>query len=166
VHRREGAPRRGGLFSTLKRAVAVTVPAAPDPPSGAARAARTTAHTDVTVIDVATGRRNSRQTVLISGDRIVAVGRNLPAPRGATTIDLTGRFVIPALADMHVHALDTDEVDPPLHLANGVTTVRLMPGDPRTYGRSRPRAPTSWRSTRAWAPRRTGRSSTRRGGRG
>lgn len=104
-----------------------------DPPSWAARSARTTALTDVTVIDVATGRRNRRQTVLISGDRIVAVGRNLPVPRGATTIDLTGKFVIPGLADMHVHALDTDEVDPPLHLANGVTTVRVMSGDPRSY---------------------------------
>lgn len=34
---------------------------------------------------------------------------------------------------MHVHGLDTDEVDPPLHLANGVTTVRVMSGDPRLY---------------------------------
>ncbi|MFJ2826607.1 amidohydrolase family protein [Streptomyces sp. NPDC087263] len=105
-----------------------------DAPSGAATGTtRTTALTNVTVIDVATGRRNSRQTVLISGDRIIAVGRNLPVPRGATTIDLTGKFVIPGLADMHVHALDTDEVDPPLHLANGVTTVRVMSGDPMTY---------------------------------
>lgn len=42
--------------------------------------ARMTALTGVTVIDVATGRRDKAQTVLISGDRIVAVGRNLPVP--------------------------------------------------------------------------------------
>jgi len=92
-----------------------------------------TALTNATVIDVATGRRNRHQTVLISGDRIIGVGRNLPVPRGATAIDLTGKFVIPGLADMHVHALDTDRVDPALQLANGLTTVRVMSGDPRAY---------------------------------
>jgi hypothetical protein len=118
----------GGSFGADPASALISSPA-----GAAAGTTRTTALTEVTVIDVATGRRNRRQTVLISGERIVAVGRNLPVPRGATTIDLTGKFVIPGLADMHVHALDTDEVDPPLHLANGVTTVRVMSGDPRTY---------------------------------
>src|SRR5262245_10737555 len=63
---------------------------------------RITALTNATVIDVATGRRDRKQTVLISGDRIIGVGR-LPVPRGAVEIDLTGKFVIPGLADMHVH---------------------------------------------------------------
>ncbi|MFC9846459.1 amidohydrolase family protein [Streptomyces sp. NPDC060223] len=115
----------GGSFAAGPAAALISRPAG--------TTTRTTALTNVTVIDVATGRRNGQQTVLIGDDRIVAVGRNLPVPRGTTTIDLTGRFVIPGLADMHVHALSTDEVDPPLHLANGVTTVRIMSGDPQTY---------------------------------
>lgn len=91
--------------------------------------ARMTALTGVTVIDVATGRRDKAQTVLISGDRIVAVGRNLPVPRGATAIDLTGKYVISGLADMHVHSLGDERVSPQLYLANGLTTVREMSGN-------------------------------------
>ncbi|GAB2612127.1 amidohydrolase family protein [Kribbella endophytica] len=95
---------------------------------------RITALTGVTVIDVATGHRAKHQTVLISGDRIIGVGRNLPVPRGATELDLTGKFVIPGLADMHVHSLGDEHVSPPLYLANGLTTVREMAApDPVVY---------------------------------
>jgi imidazolonepropionase-like amidohydrolase len=92
-----------------------------------------TALVNATVIDVVTGRRNRNQTVLISGERIIGVGR-LPVPRGAVEIDLTGKFVIPGLADMHVHSLGDERVSPPLYLANGLTTVREMAaGDPTLY---------------------------------
>jgi imidazolonepropionase-like amidohydrolase len=92
-----------------------------------------TALTNVTVIDVATGRRDRHQTVLISGERIIGVGR-IPVPRGAVEIDLTGKYVIPGLADMHVHSLGDERVSPPLYLANGLTTVREMSGtDPMLY---------------------------------
>ena len=92
-----------------------------------------TALTNATVIDVVTGHRNRHQTILISGDRIVGVGR-LPVPRGATVIDATGKFVIPGLADMHVHSLGDERVSPPLYLANGLTTVREMAAsDPMVY---------------------------------
>jgi imidazolonepropionase-like amidohydrolase len=45
------------------------------------------------------------QTVLIAGDRIVAVGpsRTTRIPRGATRIDARGKWVIPGLVDGHVH---------------------------------------------------------------
>jgi imidazolonepropionase-like amidohydrolase len=71
--------------------------------------------------------------VLISGDRIIGVGRNLPVPSGATAIDLTGKFLIPGLADMHVHSLGDERVSPQLYLANGLTTVREMAGNPMVY---------------------------------
>jgi imidazolonepropionase-like amidohydrolase len=93
----------------------------------AAGTTRITALTGVTVIDVATGRCNPAQTILISGERIIAVGRHLPVPRDATVIDLTGKFVIPGLADMHVHSGE-ERVSLPLYLANGLTTVREMAG--------------------------------------
>ncbi|MFI6680984.1 twin-arginine translocation signal domain-containing protein [Kribbella sp. NPDC050470] len=93
-----------------------------------------TALTNVTVIDVATGRRDRNQTVLIGGDRIIGVGRHLPVPRGAVELDFTGKFVIPGLADMHVHSIGDERVSPPLYLANGVTTVREMAGtNPALY---------------------------------
>ncbi|MBP2351319.1 imidazolonepropionase-like amidohydrolase [Kribbella aluminosa] len=92
-----------------------------------------TALTGVTVIDVSTGRRDPNQTVLISGERIVGVGR-FPVPQGAVEVDLAGKYVIPGLADMHVHSLGDERVSPPLYLANGLTTVREMSGtNPALY---------------------------------
>jgi len=41
--------------------------------------------------------------VLINGERIVAVGRNLPIPMGARVIDLTASTVLPGLIDCHTH---------------------------------------------------------------
>ena len=40
--------------------------------------------------------------VLVEGDRIAAVGENLPAG-DAEVIDLTGKYLVPGLVDMHVH---------------------------------------------------------------
>ncbi|GAB2669093.1 amidohydrolase family protein [Kribbella swartbergensis] len=97
-------------------------------PLAAVGATPITALTGVTVVDAATGRRDRHRTVLISGDRIIGVGRHLPVPRGAVELDLSGKFVIPGLADMHVHSLGDERISPPLYLANGVTTVREMAG--------------------------------------
>ena len=43
--------------------------------------------------------------ILVQGDRIVAVGPAgaVDAPEGVTTVDLTGKTVIPALIDAHAH---------------------------------------------------------------
>lgn len=42
--------------------------------------------------------------VLISGDRIAAVGRNVTAPPNATIVDGAGKTLVPGLIDAHVHA--------------------------------------------------------------
>ncbi|MDZ7632164.1 MAG: hypothetical protein U5K74_12680 [Gemmatimonadaceae bacterium] len=60
--------------------------------------------TQANVIDVITGRVATRQSIAIRGDTIVAIrrtgtGASIPAIR---TVDAGGRFVIPALWDMHV----------------------------------------------------------------
>jgi hypothetical protein len=84
------------------------------------------------------------QTVLIEGETIVAMGDSdaLRIPDGARTIDGQGAYLMPGLADMHMHTRQDWEdraVWPvhPLHLylANGVTTIRdfAPQGSPLTY---------------------------------
>lgn len=50
------------------------------------------------------------QQVLVSGDRINAVGADLAAPPGATVLDLTGHTLCPGFIDCHTHVA----VRPPL----------------------------------------------------
>ncbi len=71
-------------------------------------------------------------TILIEGDRIVAVGPGsaIAVPASARVIDVGGKFVIPGLWDMHVHtAVPGGEGLLGLYLAHGVTGVRDMGGD-------------------------------------
>ena len=98
----------------------------------------------VVVID-ATGRGpEPNMTVIVDGDRIVAVGpsRRTHVPRKAVVIDGTGKYLIPGLWDMHVHGA-SDARAPWSHLlflANGVVGVRDMSGPPDAH---------AWRATQA-----------------
>jgi imidazolonepropionase-like amidohydrolase len=85
----------------------------------------------VTVVPMDSPRVLVDQVVLIRGVRIAEVGprRSILVPAGAKRIDGHGLFLIPGLADMHVHLME-GEVYFPLFLANGVTTVRNMAGGP------------------------------------
>ena len=83
-----------------------------------------------TVID-ATGAAPRRDTsILIVDGRIREIGA-VRVPKGAQVIDATGKFVIPGLADMHVHTVWPQWIEQflPLFIANGVTTVRDMFGN-------------------------------------
>jgi imidazolonepropionase-like amidohydrolase len=62
----------------------------------------------VTIVDVMGSRLEPDMAVVITGSRIAAIDRAdvVHAPAGARTIDASGKFVIPGLADMHNH-LDT-----------------------------------------------------------
>lgn len=91
---------------------------------------------NVTVISVDDGQAISGQQVIVSGDRIIAVGAkgSVSIPEGARFIDGSGKYLIPGFAEMHGH------IPPPsqgaqaisdtlfLYLSNGVTTVRGMLG--------------------------------------
>ena len=68
--------------------------------------APSTAFISVTVIDGTDAPPRPGQTVVVTGDRIVAIGdaKSVTVPRGATTIDGTGTFMTPGLWDMHYHA--------------------------------------------------------------
>ncbi len=68
--------------------------------------------------------------VLVRGDRIVAVGPGIRAPRGSRTVDARGLTLIPGLHDLHTHlrapAFDAPDDLPKAYagyLVNGVTSV-------------------------------------------
>src|SRR5689334_15253583 len=85
-------------------------------------------------------------TVLVTDGKITAIGptSSVKVPVGAVRIDASGRYLIPALCDMHVHLLGEawnmmlrPEVQRPSkdipfeeflfpYLANGVTTVQEL----------------------------------------
>jgi len=73
-------------------------------------------------------------TVIVEGSRIAALGPSseVLVPPGALRIDGSGHFLMPGLVDMHVHLGDDEEFLP--FVANGVTTVRNMWGNPPATG--------------------------------
>jgi hypothetical protein len=84
--------------------------------------------THVSVIDVESGATRSDNTVIIDGTRITYAGPAANARIAPETriIDGRGKFLIPGLWDMHVHAfmyLFSDFAGP-LMVANGVTGAR------------------------------------------
>ncbi|MFN9742757.1 MAG: amidohydrolase family protein [Acidobacteriota bacterium] len=87
------------LSMILVAAVLLTSFQAPPPRAGAAGI---TAIVGATVID-GTGSEPQRQTVIINGERIEAVGPGLPVPEGARVIDGEGMTVVPGLFDLHTH---------------------------------------------------------------
>ncbi len=92
----------------------------------------TTAFVNVNVIPMDKERVLQNQTVIVKGDRIVAIGpmNEVDFPAGAEVIDGKGAYMMPGLADMHTH-LELRDKDPRsliLYLAEGTTTVRDMAG--------------------------------------
>lgn len=111
-----------------------------------------------------TGARIDNGDVLIVNGRIEAVGRELPAPPGARTIDAQGRWVTPGLIDVHSHLgvsanpsadahNDGNEITNPVTpnvwaehsvwpqdpnfqaaLEGGVTTLQILPGSANLVG--------------------------------
>jgi imidazolonepropionase-like amidohydrolase len=85
---------------------------------------------NATVIDATGAPARHNMTVVIVGNRITAIGKTgkLVIPKGAQVLDATGKYLIPALWDMHAHALRRDRIETflPLLVANGVTGIRDM----------------------------------------
>lgn len=123
----------------LSRAIpaAALLLAAVLPPAACAQSAdAVTAFENVTVIPMDSERTLPGHTVLVQGDRIVAVGpgASVAVPAGARRVDGRGKWLVPGLAEMHGHvpppsapAQQTEDVLF-LYLANGITTVRGMLG--------------------------------------
>lgn len=69
--------------------------------------AQITAVTAGTLIDPDTGTEKANQTILIDGEKILAVGSDVPIPNDAKRIDLSHETVLPGLIDAHTHLLGT-----------------------------------------------------------
>jgi dihydroorotase len=79
------------------------------------------------VIDPASGI-DGVMDVAVSGDKIAAIGPDLPVPAGATRLDLAGSIVTPGLIDTHAHIYEHVTGDFGLNadvvgVRSGVTTV-------------------------------------------
>ena len=113
-------------------AVAPHVAAQKQPPAAVA-------FTNVTVLPMDRERSMPGQTVVVGGDRIVAMGpaADVDVPAGAMRIDGRGKFLMPGMAEMHAHIPGGSAPDALMHrvlslfVANGITTIRGMLGDPR-----------------------------------
>jgi imidazolonepropionase-like amidohydrolase len=125
-------PLRPSLAAALFASLAAAVPAAAQ---ARMPEREDVAFVGVTVVPMTPGDSVLRdRTVLVRGGRIAAVGAvsEVEVPDDVRRIDGRGKYLMPGLADMHVHLEHFD--DPALlalFVANGVTTVRNMDGRPK-----------------------------------
>lgn len=93
---------------------------------------------NVNVIPMDRERVLSRQTVVVKDGRIADIGpaNRVRVPEGALRVDGRGKYLMPGFAEMHGHLPGPDtprevvENVMFLYVANGVTTVRGMLGNP------------------------------------
>jgi hypothetical protein len=94
-----------------------------------ARMATPLAITHVTVVPMDSYRLLTNQTVIIEDGWITALdSSNSIDTTGMAVVDGLGKYLLPGLADMHIHYWTPGEFA--LFLANGVTLVRNMSGAP------------------------------------
>ena len=93
---------------------------------------------NVNVVPMDRERILERQTVVIRDGRIAEIGPavKVKTPAGAVRVQAAGKYLIPGLAEMHGHLPSPDSPRELvehilfLYVANGVTTVRGMLGNP------------------------------------
>ena len=133
--RPRGGVRIAGPLVLVVAALA-SQPARAQPP---AAPARVTAFENVTVVPADRARVIENQTVVVSGGRIAAMGPagKTAVPAGATRVDGKGKFLMPGIMEMHGHISEDGSTESlavlylKLFVANGVTTVRGLNGNPQ-----------------------------------
>lgn len=89
---------------------------------------------NVNIIPMDRERVVAGQNVLVRDGRIAEIGAAtaVTPPSGATRADGRGKFLIPALAEMHAHIPVDENAERVLfmYVANGIGTIRSMLGDP------------------------------------
>jgi len=99
---------------------------------GRVATAQVTAITNVSVIDGTSPTSRLDQTVVVRGNRIVAVGlaSATRVPPDARVVDGRGKYLVPGLWDMHVHTVVPGGREVlALYVTNGVLGVRDLAGD-------------------------------------
>ncbi len=87
---------------------------------------------DVTILPMTGDGPLAASQVVVQDDKIVRVSTSdAELPPDARVIEGSGKFLMPGLADMHVHYWSNNEG--PLYLANSVTTVRNMWGSSTSF---------------------------------
>jgi len=93
--------------------------------------------TNVNVVNTRDGGIQRNMTVLIKKERITGIAKVgfVGQGRNIQIINANGKYMIPGMWDMHVHSAFVspawdERVIYPLYIANGVTGVRDMGGDP------------------------------------
>lgn len=89
----------------------------------------TLALVDVGVVSMERPEVLPHRTIVIRGDRIVAMGpvAEVTVPGDARVVEGRGGTVVPGLIDTHVHTFD--RLDLPVLVAHGVTTARHLNGN-------------------------------------
>ncbi len=102
--------------------------------------------TNVTVVSTRNGGIEPNVTVVIKKGQITGMAKVgfVDEGRNNTIINAHGKFMIPGLWDMHVHSafispVWDEKIIYPLYIANGVTGVRDMGGNPEVLASRRTR---------------------------
>jgi imidazolonepropionase-like amidohydrolase len=118
----EGAPEK--LPEAPERGTHIGFSRRHDVPSGRI------AFTNARIITMRDDEVIENGTVVVEGNRIVAVGAEVAVPSGATAIDVAGRTIMPGLVDVHWHgSMGSNQIIPQqswinyASLAFGVTTI-------------------------------------------
>ncbi len=98
-----------------------------------------TAFTGVTVLPMDKEAVLANQTVVVADGKIASIAPAAKAqvPAGAVKVDGSGKYLMPGLGELHAHIPGGNAPDANvertlfLYVANGVTTIRGMLGDPR-----------------------------------
>ena len=123
-------------FTALVLTIAAALAAGPAP---RAQQAEAVAFVNVTVIPMDRERTVADQTVVVRGARIESLGpsASTTVPAGARRIDGRGKYLIPALSEMHAHIPPGNATDAEiervlaLYSVNGIGTIRGMLGAPK-----------------------------------
>lgn len=98
--------------------------------------AESIAFVNVNVLPMSTDEVLHERTVVVTDGRIEAIGMadEVSLPEGARAIDAAGLYLMPGLAEMHGHVPTASSPNLErvlsLYVANGITTVRGMLGEP------------------------------------
>ena len=94
---------------------------------------------NVTIIDATGASERPGMTVLIAGNRILKISRTQKTKlaEDVRIVDGSGRYLIPGLWDMHIHPFEGKDIRwkefMALFIANGITSVRVMFGEPKFH---------------------------------